>query len=211
MEHTDVHNVVVIHILYLDTIVVVGTGNNLVLGGIDGDIPVITIAIIHHHRVGLNLIGIAEYGGCVVGEFCSIDRIVALLKLHHIAIGIDEPEEMGRLLGNGIRGTGTEHERIAKNAEICRHAGRVGVEDGVAIYTERHIATLCIDPDALEHSFGFLVFCDILAALTATSRQQHHEQKYDTIPIHLSTIFRCNDIRSRSPRAPLYRRCFGHR
>ena len=48
LEHANVHDVVVIDVLDLDAIVVVGTGGDLILRGVDGDIPVVTLAAIDH-------------------------------------------------------------------------------------------------------------------------------------------------------------------
>lgn len=170
LKHADVHDIVVIHILYLKTIVVVSAIHNLILGGVDGDVPMVAVATERDDGVGLHLMGVVEHGWRVVSEFGGIDGIIALLQLYHIAIGIEEEEQMRGKFSDGVRGARAEHERVAHDAEVGGHRGRVGEEDGIALDTERHIATLSINPDALQLLLGFFVF-NHLAILTATSRQ----------------------------------------
>ena len=101
MIDADVHDIVVVDILHLHPIFVVGPFHHLIFRGIDGHVPVVSLAIIVDRGVFLHLMGVGEHRGRIVDEM-DIVGVIALLQLHHVAILILEPEEVLRLLDDAI-------------------------------------------------------------------------------------------------------------
>ena len=102
LKHANVHNVVVINILNLETIIVIGTCRDFVFRGIDGNIPMVAIPSIDNYRIDLYLMGITEHRWRIAHELGLISRIVTLGELQYVAILIFKPEEMRQLLDNAI-------------------------------------------------------------------------------------------------------------
>ena len=86
LEHADMHDVVVINILHLQTIIIKGTVGDFVFRGVDGNIPVITLTIIRHDRIGLHLMRVIHDFRRIMHKLFVNIRIVALLQLDDVAI-----------------------------------------------------------------------------------------------------------------------------
>ena len=94
LEHADMHDVVVINILHLQTIIIKGTVGDLVFRGVNGNIPMIALTIIRHDRVGLHLMRVIHDLWRIMHKLFVNIRIVALLQFDDVTILITEPEEM---------------------------------------------------------------------------------------------------------------------
>ena len=94
LEHADMHDVVVINILHLQTIIIKGTVGDFVFRGVDGNIPMIALTIIRHDRVGLHLMRVIHDLWRIMHKLFVNIRIVALLQFDDVTILITEPEEM---------------------------------------------------------------------------------------------------------------------
>ena len=94
LEHADMHDVVVINILHLQTIIIKGTVSDLVFRGVNGNIPMIAFTIIRHDRIGLHLMRVIHDLWRIMHKLFVNIRIVALLQFDDVTILITEPEEM---------------------------------------------------------------------------------------------------------------------
>ena len=94
LEHADMHDVVVIDILHLQTIIIKGTVGDLVFRGVNGNIPMIALTIIRHDRIGLHLMRVIHDLWRIMHKLFVNIRIVALLQFDDVTILITEPEEM---------------------------------------------------------------------------------------------------------------------
>ena len=112
MEQRHIHDVIIVDAVYFHAIVAVAGGMYFVVGGINGKIPVVAVAIEKYHRIGLYHLGIGEDGGrAVMDERCHSQGVFALVKVDFVASLVAEPEDVSRLAHNGIAGINIlEHE-----------------------------------------------------------------------------------------------------
>ena len=62
----EVHNIVIVHILHLHTVLVECPSHHLIARRVDGDIPVVARAIVADYRVRLHLMRIGHHRRCSV-------------------------------------------------------------------------------------------------------------------------------------------------
>ena len=158
--HADMHDIVIVHVLHLHTVIIECPPHHLIACGIDGDIPVITHTVEADQRIRLHLMRVSHHrrrraahiervGLCIVKfKFVESDQITVL---------VTEAKDMGSMPLDGITRAGREHQRIVDNLEIGRHTGGVSIEDRVTGHTERGVFRLSIDPHALHQSLRLAI------------------------------------------------------
>ena len=68
--------------------------HDLILRGVDGDIPMITLTVISDNGILFHLLRIGEHLRLVAHELQFVNGIITLLQLHEVAILIGKPEHI---------------------------------------------------------------------------------------------------------------------
>ena len=104
VEDAQVDNVVVIHIFYVQTVVVDGVAHHFILRGVDGNIQMVTLAFEHYHRVLFQHFCQRQHLCTALLKDLVVLGGVVLHQFHQFAVGTLEPEDVFRLFLNMIAG-----------------------------------------------------------------------------------------------------------
>ena len=212
MEHADVDDVVVVHLLHSHAIGCVGGTHDAIAGGVDGDVPMVALSAVHHYGVEVdNLSGADNLWRLLYKLRLFLVALVTLHQLHLVAARIAELEVVRRLHRDAI-GAGTQLNGVANDAEIGGLAGGVGKIDGVALSLEERLVGLAVEPHALQQGLGLTVLLRLVLyrrvaflLFLSTGKKEQKEQKKEGFNVLFT--YQCSDIRSYSLPVPRCRRC----
>lgn len=125
MINMQVHNIIIINIVYLNTIIIIRTLVDLITCWVNLYVEMIFLIAPYNHRITFNQrILIQRHGNMVVDELLQIRLIFRLHQLNHIPILHLKLEICSACLQSDICNISTLHyKRIASNVEVDRLTG----------------------------------------------------------------------------------------
>ena len=126
MIDMQIHNIIVINIVYLNTIIIIRTLVDLITCWVNLDVEMIFLIAPYNHRITFNQrILIQRHGSMVVDELLQIRLIFRFHQLNHIPILHFKLENMLSLFYNRIfcNISTLHYKRITSNVEVDRLTG----------------------------------------------------------------------------------------
>ena len=107
--------------------------------------------VVADNGVALDELVLVDSLRLLVCKLCGVIRIITFFKLYLVTVLVFEDKEVGSLLDDGVFDvlSAMQNERVAKYLEPHGLAGRVGIEDRVALGFEGDALLIFVHPYTL--------------------------------------------------------------